>query len=719
MSANQQSAIKNPRSKSAQRSFVPRSSSRMLLPLMVVAAMALSFVGVQRPAAAPEIRESNRVRFDGLFARPLSVGPMVPAAMTFVVNTTNDTLLAGACAAATAGQCSLREAITEANANSGADTIDATGITGTINLTGVLPDITEGVTVNGPGAGLLTVRRDTGGDYRIFNVTTSGTVTFSGLIISNGNAVGSASGGGIANNAGGTVNLTNSILSNNSTGSSSSSSGGGIANNFGGTVNVTNSTLSGNLVLGGIFTLGGGGIANNAGGTVNVINSTLSSNSAVGSSLHGGGGIANNAGGTVKVTDSTLSNNSAPDSEGGAIHNNSTGTVTVTNSTLNGNTATFGAGGIFNSGTLDISNSTLSSNSNSAGAGGGGGGIWNFGGNLSVTNSTVSGNSCDFGGGISNTNSGTVNLKSTIVALNAALTSGPDLDGAINSQGYNVVGTTSGATIVATTGDQFGVTAAQLKLDPLGNNGGPTQTMALESGSVAIDHGINSSSLTTDQRSVGFARTFDDPLVTNATGGDGTDVGAFEAQPPDQPPVAKCKNIQVSAGSSCTASIVPANIDNGSFDPDSGDTITLTLDHSGPFGLGAHTVTLTATDSHGLFSSCTATVTVVDNTNPTITGVSADPSSIWPPNKKMVLVTVNYTASDSCSPSPVSVLSVSSNEGTSADWEIVDAHHVRLRADRNGNGNGRIYTITITSTDTSGNSTTRTVLVTVPHDQGH
>ena len=92
------------------------------------------------------------------------------------------------------------------------------------------------------------------------------------------------------------------------------------------------------------------------------------------------------------------------------------------------------------------------------------------------------------------------------------------------------------------------------------------------------------------------------------------------AQAQNQPPVARCKNITVSADSTCMATITPADVNDGSSDPDVGDTITLTLDNSGPFGLGAHTVTLTATDVAGASSSCTATVTVVDTTDPTITG---------------------------------------------------------------------------------------------------
>jgi hypothetical protein len=108
-----------------------------------------------------------------------------------------------------------------------------------------------------------------------------------------------------------------------------------------------------------------------------------------------------------------------------------------------------------------------------------------------------------------------------------------------------------------------------------------------------------------------------------------------------------------------------------------------------------------------------------DTTPPVITDASANPSTLWPPNHKMVNVTINYGDSDACG-GPVSCsLSVSSNEGSSADWQVVDAHHVKLRADRNGNGNGRVYTITITCSDIEGNVSTSQVQVMVPHDQGH
>jgi uncharacterized repeat protein (TIGR01451 family) len=124
--------------------------------------------------------------------------------------------------------------------------------------------------------------------------------------------------------------------------------------------------------------------------------------------------------------------------------------------------------------------------------------------------------------------------------------------------------------------------------------------------------------------------------------------------------------------------------------------------------------------------SSTATTTA-SNPPPTITNATADPSVLWPPNHRMVNVTVSYDVTDNCPLPPNScVLTVTSNEPvlgrgsghTSPDWIVVDDHHVLLRAEREGGGNGRIYTITITCTDSGGNSSTEEVEVTVPHDQG-
>ncbi len=264
-------------------------------------------------------------------------------AATLTVNSIADT-------AANDGVCTLREAITSANtdtasgaaagecaAGSGTDTITFS-VTGIINLTGVLPDISTNMTIDGPGAALLTVRRDTGGSYRIFNVPLGVTAAIDGLTISNGNSI---LGGGIRNS--GTLTVTNSTLSGNT---ASGDSGGGIYNN--GTLTVTNTTLSGNTAT---F---GGGIANN--GTLTLTNSTLSGNT-----VTNGGGIFNS--GTLTLTNSTLSNNSASNNGGGIAN---AGPLTLTNSTISGNSATSG-GGIFNTNSALTLNNTIVANSTSGG----------------------------------------------------------------------------------------------------------------------------------------------------------------------------------------------------------------------------------------------------------------------------------------------------------------------------------------------------------------
>ena len=88
----------------------------------------------------------------------------------------------------------------------------------------------------------------------------------------------------------------------------------------------------------------------------------------------------------------------------------------------------------------------------------------------------------------------------------------------------------------------------------------------------------------------------------------------------------------------------------------------------------------------------------------------------------MVNVTVSYSVTDNCPLPPNScTLDVTSDEPighTSPDWIVLGAHHVQLRAEREGNGNGRIYTITISCPDSGGSSSSQNVEVRVPHDRG-
>jgi hypothetical protein len=134
------------------------------------------------------------------------------------------------------------------------------------------------------------------------------------------------------------------------------------------------------------------------------------------------------------------------------------------------------------------------------------------------------------------------------------------------------------------------------------------------------------------------------------------------------------------------------------------------------FPVGTTTVTAVATNSTGT-ATCTFTVTVNDTEGPVITGLSATPNQLWPPNNKMNEVTINYTSTDNCPGATNCVLSVSTNEPSGVlDYIVKDAHHLKLRAKRNGSGDGRIYTITTRCTDQAGNVSSSSTTVTVPHD---
>lgn len=111
---------------------------------------------------------------------------------------------------------------------------------------------------------------------------------------------------------------------------------------------------------------------------------------------------------------------------------------------------------------------------------------------------------------------------------------------------------------------------------------------------------------------------------------------------------------------------------------------------------------------------------------PDITAISVSPTSLWPPNHTMKNIAVNYTVSATCALADTQIV-VSSNEPVQTgeagdlapDWEIVNDHLVKVRAERSINGNGRIYTIMVIVTDINGNKDTASATVTVPKSQGN
>ena len=386
----------------------------------------------------------------------------------------------GICSQVACTEQGIRDAIA---AGGGPYTFDCNGPQTVVTAAGIVID--NDVILDGERN--LTVDGDD--DHLVFAVNEGVIAELTGLTVTNGNGEEAQDSGGIVVHDGGALTLTNTNVSGNVSGCC-----GGTISNYG-TLILTNSTVSDNT---------GSGIWNGGSGTLTLTESTVSGNT---DAPQGGGGIKN-LGGTATLVNSTVSGNTAPpDREGGGIQNG--GTLTLVNSTVSGNSAPLG-GGIFNCvwGALSVSFGTLT-----------------------LVNSTVSGNTAsDEGGGIFNCGQAEATLINSLIDGDC----GFYLDGVITSNGYNIEspGDTCG---FDQTGDQPGVTAEELNLGPLADNGGPTETHALgllPTLSVAIDQipeaeclDAYGAPLTTDQR--GLARPVPIP-GTEAK----CDVGAFEEQGP-------------------------------------------------------------------------------------------------------------------------------------------------------------------------------------------
>ncbi|MEM7116269.1 MAG: choice-of-anchor D domain-containing protein [Chloroflexota bacterium] len=257
---------------------------------------------------------------------------------SLVIDTTTDSNAAAfqLCDDGTANDCSLRGAISRANADNGtAYTISIPSGTYTIALSGSEDvnatgdfDITDDVTLTGAGAGSTII--DANSVDRVFHVL-GGTVAFNDMTIQNGGNV--TQGGGISNN-GGTVTITDSAIS----GNVSTSNSGGLYNHTSLSMTIDSSTVSGNQTV-----VGGGGIRNNTGATLIVVNSTFSGNIVTSGGTDGGGAIFGiGTGSTATIYNSTIVNNDG-DTRGGAISVKNGGAASVQNSILANNSATSGS----------------------------------------------------------------------------------------------------------------------------------------------------------------------------------------------------------------------------------------------------------------------------------------------------------------------------------------------------------------------------------------
>jgi len=232
--------------------------------------------------------------------------------------------------AADSGPGSLRADI--AAAHSGDTIVFAPSLNGkTITLTSGQLDINKGLTIQGPGAGQLTISG--GNTSRVFEVFGPSTnVTLSGLTITQGSSWNSSGylrdGGGIVNANGSTLTIENCIVSNNH----AAYEGGGIANLFHATLKIIDSTLLGNSVSDGMGDGMGGGLYSVGGCTVTMQNCTVSDNSGA----YEGGGLWL-GGTTTTMTGCTVSGNSAG-TRGCGIYSATPDTLTVTDSVFSDNT---------------------------------------------------------------------------------------------------------------------------------------------------------------------------------------------------------------------------------------------------------------------------------------------------------------------------------------------------------------------------------------------
>ena len=298
---------------------------------------------------------------------------------TYYVHVTTDPTTGNAAncpanSAAGGGSCSLRDAMTAANADATATAIvvDMTTVSGTITLGSNLTQIslapaTTTIEFDGPGANALTVSGNNA--YQEFVILDAGGATFQNFTVANGFV--SATGGYTGDPGYGAaiyaylnvpLTLTDMVITNNY---AANGAGGVLA---GASIAVTQTTFSNNSV-----NAANGGIAGALyaiGSPATIYQSTFSGNSAwIGASIYIYSPV------TVTISDSTFANNAtltnttAATGGSGGIYNSSGSTLTIHDSTLWNNTATYGQGAALNnSGTMTVTDSIVGAAADTTGA---------------------------------------------------------------------------------------------------------------------------------------------------------------------------------------------------------------------------------------------------------------------------------------------------------------------------------------------------------------
>ena len=248
-----------------------------------------------------------------------------------------------------------------------------------------------------------------------------------------------------------------------------------------------------------------------------------------------------------------------------------------------------------------------------------------------------------------------------------------------------------------------------------------TSTVVADTPTAVVHYRIGNTAITLPYGFPGGTTT----VVATALNAAGYDTCTFNVTVNDiEPPVVTCPSDVVQSNDPGECGAIVTFPDAIATDNCPGVTVTYSDTSGSFFPVGTTTVTVTATDGAGNTATCSFTITVNDTEPPVIEGLSADPDMLWPPNHKMKDVAIDYTSTDNCPGVITCSITVTSNQpvngtgdgNTEPDWEVIDEHNVKLRAERAGNLGCRIYSVKITCTDQFGNSSDSTVKVVVPHD---
>ncbi len=441
-------------------------------------------------------------------------------------------------------------------AGSGSDQLDLGGATYSLTVVNdtnygynATPCITSEISIIGGGA--IITRSSTSADFRLICVADTGHLEIEDTTITNGKADGPSlsyqRGGAIL--VRGILDLDNVVLN----GNTAAQQGGALLVD-GGTANISNSTFEGNSAVKGGAIRSDYNESNDSTALVNIVSSVFNNNQAD----HGGATFFSNS--VANVNNSVISNNSSVSVGGGLYYSGSSGSiisssvngnitgekgagiridrsfpalissnVTISNSIIDGNHAiNYGGGGIYvilSNLTLEkttISNNIAGSNNPDIGRGGG---LYVDVAHADVQNTTLSGNSAVvYGGGIyvdpdpdKALYNASITLKHVTVSSNSAIKGGEGIwlnpiskatlvNSIVAKNGSDDCGKAPTALMQDDGGNWFGdnrctgVANGEPKLGPLSDNGGPTYTHALLTGSPAIDQGVLSDCLPTDQR---------------------------------------------------------------------------------------------------------------------------------------------------------------------------------------------------------------------------